>query len=106
MKKKKQREPAAAEAQTPARKRLATVFGWIAGGCTGLVVNYFVFLAIGTRYLVASTFLHFIAGAFAGMTTADRLGPRAFRILGIAAGISLALAIALGTAMALSGVDD
>lgn len=84
------------------RGRLGTIFGWIAGGCFGLLLNYFVFLAIGARYLVWSTFLLFAAGAFAGMYVADRLGDRAFRVMGVAAGILLALAVALGAAMLLS----
>jgi hypothetical protein len=84
------------------RQRLGTVFGWIAGGCFGLLLNYFVFLAIGSTWLVASTFLLFVAGAFAGMYVADRLGDRAFRVMGVAAGILFAIAIALGAAMLLS----
>ena len=84
------------------RGRLGTVFGWIAGGCFGLLLNYFVFLATGTEWLVASTFVLFVAGAFAGMYAADRLGERAFRVMGVAAGILFAGAVALGAAMLLS----
>jgi hypothetical protein len=75
------------------RKRLATVFGWIAGGSLALLANYGAYLAIGPGYpLIASTFVLFLLGAFGGMAVADRLGERAFRPLGIAAGVLLALA--------------
>lgn len=72
------------------RLRLTTVFGWVAGGSLGLVVNYGLFLAVGESYPVApTTFATFLVGAFAGMSLADRLGERGFRPLGIAAGVLL-----------------
>jgi hypothetical protein len=85
------------------RQRLATIFGWIAGGCLGLILNYPVFLVVGAgTVLMVSTFVLFIAGTFAGMWASDHLGPRGFRILGIAAGVMLAIAVALVVAMTLS----
>lgn len=69
---------------------MTTVFGWVAGGSSGLLVNYGLFLTVGEGYPVApTTFVTFLAGAFAGMALADRLGPRGFRPLGIAAGVLL-----------------
>lgn len=85
------------------RKRLTTVFGWVAGGALGLLVNYAVFLAVGEGYpTVPTTFVAFVAGAFAGMALADRLGVRGFRPLGIAAGVLLAIFLALVVAVLMS----
>ncbi len=72
------------------KRRMTTVFGWVAGGSLGLLVNYGIFLAVGEGYPTApTTFVTFLAGAFAGMALADRLGARGFRPLGIAAGVLL-----------------
>lgn len=87
------------------RRRLTTVFGWIAGGSLGLLFNYGIFLAVGPAYLdvtVPTTFVAFLAGAFGGMHLADRLGDRGFKPLGIAAGILLALFLALVLAVLMS----
>lgn len=66
------------------------MFGWIAGGSAGLLVNYGLFVAFGEGYPTApTTFATFLAGAFGGMALADRLGERGFRPLGIAAGLLL-----------------
>lgn len=74
------------------RKRLATAFGWVAGGSLGLLVNYALLRAVGEGYPTTyTTFGFFLAGAFGGMFVADRLGPRGFKPLGVAAGILLAL---------------
>jgi len=82
------------------RQRLGAAFGWIAGGTLGLLIDYGLFLSIGARYPVGiSTFVVFVIGAFAGMRLADRLGDRAFRVLGIAAGVLLAIAVSLGVAL-------
>lgn len=83
--------PEAPSALTAHRARLTTIFGWIAGGSLGLLVNYGLFLGFGDAYPVApTTFVTFLAGAFGGMGLADRLGDRGFRPLGIAAGVLLA----------------
>ena len=72
------------------RARLTTVFGWIAGGSLGLLVNYAFFLAYGEGYPVTpTTFVLFLGGAFGGMSLADKLGPRGFTPLGNAAGVLL-----------------
>lgn len=74
------------------RQRLATAFGWVAGGAVGLLVNYGLLHAFGEGYPVTwTTFALFLLGAFGGMAVADRLGPRGFKPLGIAAGVVLAL---------------
>lgn len=74
------------------RQRLATVFGWLAGGALGLLINYGLFLAVGEGYPTTwTTFALFLVGAFAGMWAADRLGPKGFTPLGIAAGVLFAL---------------
>lgn len=89
------------------RRRLATVFGWIAGGSLGLLLNYVLFLIVsdeaGQGYpTVPTTFVLFVLGAFGGMAIADRGGEKAFRPLGIAAGILLTLFLALVAAVLMS----
>lgn len=83
--------------ETERRRRVTTAFGWIAGGSLGLLLNYAFFLAIGPEGYptVVTTFVLFLAGAFGGMSLADRLGPRGFRPLGIAAGVFFSLFLAL-----------
>ena len=89
------------------RTRLTTVFGWIAGGALGLLANYAIFLAVGESYpTVPTTFVAFLLGAFGGMALADRLGPKGFRPLGIAAGVLLALFVALVVAVLMSPPVD
>jgi hypothetical protein len=104
-------ESASDAAATPGdvafRKRLSTVFGWVAGGSLGLLINYVLFLLVsdeaGQGYpTVPTTFVLFVAGAFGGMAVADRAGDRAFRPLGIAAGILLSLFLALVAAVLMS----
>lgn len=71
---------------------MATGFGWVAGGALGLLLNYGLLRMVGEAYPTTwTTFLLFLAGAFGGMSLADRLGPRGFKPLGIAAGVLLAL---------------
>ena len=85
------------------RQRMGTVFGWIAGGSLGLVVSYAISLAWGPGYpLIPGTFALFVAGCFGGMWASDRLGDRAFRVLGIAAGVLLAVAVAFVAAAILT----
>lgn len=84
-------------------RRLTTVFGWVAGGSLGLLLNYALYYAIGEGYpTVPTTFALFLVGAFGGMALADRLGARGFRPLGIAAGVLLALFLALVVAVMMS----
>lgn len=82
-----------AEAGDEARKRLTTIFGWVAGGALGVLVNFGIAQAYGLeRYPTTwTTFVLFLAGAFGGLTLADRLGPRGFKPLGIAAGVLFTL---------------
>lgn len=76
------------------KRRISTVFGWIAGGSVGLILDYLLYLVIGEAYpLIPATFALFVAGCFGGMWLADRLGERSFRVLGVAAGLLLALAV-------------
>jgi len=83
---------------------MGTVFGWIAGGSLGLIVNYLAFLAWGAGYpIVPTTFALFVVGCFGGMWLADRLGERAFRTLGIAAGVLLAMALTLVAGVFVTG---
>jgi len=78
------------------RRRMGTVFGWVAGGSLGLLINYGLFLFLGEGYpVVPTTFALFVVGCFGVMFAADRLGERAFRVMGIAAGILLAAALAM-----------
>ena len=85
------------------KQRLATAFGWVAGGALGLLINYGLLLAIGDAYPTTwTTFLLFLLGAFAGMAVSDRLGPRGFKPLGIAAGVLLALFVGVVLAVLMS----
>lgn len=78
------------------RSRLTTIFGWIAGGALGVLANYGLFVALGEGYDTTwTTFIFFVAGAFGGMYAADKLGPRGFKPLGIAAGILFALFVGI-----------
>ena len=82
---------------------MSTVFGWIAGGSVGLIADYGLYTAIGEGYpLVPATFALFVAGCFGGMWLSDRLGDRGFRLLGIAAGILLALAVTFALSIVLT----
>jgi hypothetical protein len=84
-------------------RRMTTVFGWIAGGSLGLLANYPLYLAFGESYPKGpTTFVAFLLGAFGGMAVADRLGARGFKPLGIAAGVLLALFMALVVAVLMS----
>lgn len=94
------------ESEPPAanpRQRYATAFGWVAGGVLGLLINWGISAAVGDGYpLTWTTFALFLAGAFGGMSLADRLGPRAFKPLGIAAGVLIAVLVSLVLALALT----
>jgi hypothetical protein len=86
------------------RRRATTVFGWLAGGSLGLLANYGLFLAVGPSWpVVPTTFALFVVGCFGGMWVADRLGhQRGFKILGLTAGILVALAASLVVAVLMS----
>jgi hypothetical protein len=86
------------------RRRMTTMFGWLAGGSLGLLTNYALFLAIGEGWpVVPTTFALVVAGFFSGMWLADRLGEeRGYRLLGIAAGVLLAAAVTLVLAVLLT----
>ncbi len=85
------------------RRRATTAFGWLAGGSLGLLVNYGLFLAAGPSWpVVPTTFALFIAGCFGGMWVADKLGDRGFKVLGLTAGVLVALAATLAVAMLMS----
>lgn len=80
------------EPRARARKRLATVFGWVAGASLAMLLNYALFFEFGEAYpTVPTTFAAVVIGAFVGMAVADKLGPRGVRPLGIAAGVLLGL---------------
>lgn len=82
--------------RTRARERLTAAFGWLAGGALALLANFGVYRAVGEGYPVTvTTFVFFVGGAFGGSWLADRLGVRAFKPLGILAGLLLAVFIAL-----------
>jgi hypothetical protein len=84
--------PSSAKTARDPRSRLATVFGWLAGGTLGLLANYGLFVAIGEGYPTTyTTFGLFLMGAFGGMALADRLGAKGFKVLAVAAGVLLAL---------------
>ena len=76
------------------RRRWATVLGWVSGGFGGVLLNLGVFALWGEGYPVQPTsFIAFVLGAFGGMAAADRLGDRAFSVLGVATGVVVALGL-------------
>lgn len=78
------------------RQRLSTVFGWLAGGSLGVLINFGIWQLVGEGYPVTyTTFAFFIPGAFGGMALADRWGPKAFKPLGLLAGVLFALFLGL-----------
>jgi hypothetical protein len=95
--------PSVNERKEDGRRRATTVFGWLAGGSLGLLVNYGLFLAVGPEWqVIPSTFVLFIVGCFGGMWVADRMGVRGFKVLGLTAGVLLALAASLVVAVLMS----
>lgn len=88
------------------RQKWTTAFGWLAGGSLGVVLNFALFRVVGSAYpATLTTFGLFLAGAFGGMWLADRLGPRGFKPLGIAAGVMLALFVSVVLVSYLAPVD-
>lgn len=78
------------------RARARTAFGWIAGGCLGLLLNYPIYLWVGEAYpKEPTTFAFFAGGSMLGMWISDKTGPAGFRKLGIAAGVLLSAVLAL-----------
>ena len=92
-----------ADATLEGRQRMASAFGWLAGGNLGVLTNFAIMQAWGETYPVTyTTFGLFIVGAFGGIALADRLGPRGFRPLGIVAGVLMALTLGLVLAFLLT----
>lgn len=85
------------EERNAARERLTTAFGWIAGGALALLLNFGVYQAAGDEGypVTVTTFVAFLGGAFGGSWLADRLGARAFKPLGVLAGLLLAIFVTL-----------
>ncbi|MCB9600159.1 MAG: hypothetical protein H6721_01770 [Sandaracinus sp.] len=89
------------ERRTTSDAKAAVVLGWIAGGGFALLLNFVAFHSFGDGYPVAPTsFVLFVLGAFGGMHLADRLGSRALRVLGIATGALVGLALLVVVALA------
>ncbi len=84
----------AAPPDSDPRRRWATALGWLSGGFGAVLLNLGAFTLWGEGYPIEPTsFVAFLAGAFGGMAAADRLGDRAFRVLGVATGLVAALAL-------------
>jgi len=87
--------------------RAATALAWGGGGALGLVISYGLVFAFGEAYPSGvGTFVLFAAGAMGFMALADKLGPRALRILGPISGILLALALVLVVTIGYSGLPS
>jgi hypothetical protein len=85
-----------ADPQSHSRRRLQTVFGWVAGGSLGVLASYGVYMLVGDAYpKEPAIVVLFALGAYGGMRVSDRLGPRGFRPLGIAAGVLATLFVVL-----------
>ncbi|MEM9071602.1 MAG: hypothetical protein AAGE52_24050 [Myxococcota bacterium] len=83
------------------RRRIAVGLGWVSGAVLVLLLNYILFVVVGDSYPVEPTsFVAVVVGAFGGMAVADRLGDRAFRILGITTGFVVALALTVAVVLA------
>lgn len=83
--------PEESEPQADTRRRWAVVFGWIAGGAAGVLANTALEVLLGATWPEAiGIFVLFVLGAFGGMHLAKKLGPRGFRILGVASGVLVA----------------
>jgi hypothetical protein len=79
------------EADDRRTQRLAVALGWLAGIFLGLLVDYGAYVAIGDDYPKGyTTFALLAAGAFLGMSVADRLGARALKVMALAVGVLLA----------------
>ncbi len=83
------------------RRRISTALGGLSGGLLALLINYGIFEIWGASYPVQPTsFVAILVGAFGGMAMSDRLGDRAFRILGITTGFVVALALTVALLLA------
>jgi hypothetical protein len=72
-------------------QRAATVLGWISGVMLALLLDYGGYVLWGERYPKGyTTFVLIALGAFFGMNVADRLGPRAVKVLSLTTGLLLA----------------
>jgi hypothetical protein len=82
---------------------MRTAFGWVAGGSLGLLSSHAAFVVVGDRFpREPATFVLFAVGAYAGMAVSDRLGPKRFGVMGVAAGTLLAVVLTLGVLVALA----
>ncbi len=78
------------------RRGVQTALAWTAGGATGLLLSYALYLLVGDAYpKEPAAFGLFAVGAYGGMILSDRLGPRGFRGIGVAAGVLAALLLVL-----------
>ena len=77
------------------RGRWATALAWIAGGSFGLIVNFVIVSIFGDEHVYVTTFVTFALGATLGTLVSDKLGPKYFRAMGMAAGVLVAIAATL-----------
>jgi hypothetical protein len=82
------------KSKAASKKQLAAVLGGCVGGGLAILSNYFVYEAVGPEYPAGPTsFVFFALGALGGMAVSDRLGKKALKVMGIAAGILIALTL-------------
>ncbi|MFO0693509.1 MAG: hypothetical protein U0230_08135 [Polyangiales bacterium] len=87
-------------------KRAGTVLGWLAGGALALLLDYGLASLVGPSYPTGiTTFVLLAAFMFGGMAVADRLGPKAVRILGPVAGVLVAVVLVVLAGIALGPGD-
>lgn len=85
--------PVDGEVNEQRRRRATVVLGWTAGGALGLLLAGGAYAAgLASPWL---TFGLFVTGALTGAKVAERFGPRAFKPLGIAAGVLFAALVML-----------
>lgn len=82
------------KSKAASKKQLSAVLGGCVGGGLAILSNYFVYEAVGPDYPAGLTsFVFFALGAFGGMALSDRLGKKALKVMGIAAGILISLTL-------------
>lgn len=75
---------------------MQTALAWLAGGAASVLLSYALYLVFGEAYpKEPAAFVLFAVCVYGAMSVSDRLGPRAFRGIGIAAGVLCALALVL-----------
>jgi hypothetical protein len=85
--------------------RAGTALGWIAGGTAGLLASWALSPLVPAWATIPLTFVLLVLGFFGGMALSTRLGARALRVMGIAAGVLFAIVLTLVALTLTAGGD-